>query len=88
MRCGSTSCVNGGSRQSREPEIRDWFAANPRIHVRFTPPPGSWMNLVEVWFGIIERQAIHRGIFRSVRGPNAKIRAFIDGWNNHSHPFV
>jgi hypothetical protein len=33
------------------------------------------MNLVEVWFSIIERQAIHRGTFGSVRDLNAKIRA-------------
>ncbi|WP_380166393.1 IS630 family transposase [Jannaschia sp. R86511] len=69
-------------------EIRDWLAANPRIHVHFTPTSGSWLNLVEVWFGIIERQAIHRGTFRSVRDLNAKIRAFVDGWNDRSHPFV
>lgn len=46
------------------------------------------MNLVEVWFGIIERQAIHRGTFGSVRDLNAKIRAFIGGWNDRCHPFV
>jgi len=69
-------------------EIRDWLAANPRIHVHFTPTSGSWLNLVEVWFGIIERQAIHRGTFRSVRELNAKIRAFIEGWNDRAHPFV
>jgi transposase len=69
-------------------EIRDWLAANPRVHVHFTPTSASWMNLVEVWFGIIERQAIHRGSYRSVRELNAKIRAFIDGWNDRCHPFV
>ena len=69
-------------------EIRDWLAANPRMHVHFTPTSASWMNLVEVWFGIIERQAIHRGTFDSVRDLNVKIRAFIDGWNDRSHPFV
>jgi hypothetical protein len=41
-----------------------------------------------VWFGIIERQAIHRGTFKSVPDLNAKIRAFIDRWNNRCHPFV
>ncbi len=46
------------------------------------------MNLVEVWFGIIERLAIHRGSFGSVLDLNAKIRAFIDGWNDRCHPFV
>jgi len=33
------------------------------------------MNLIDVWFSLIERQAIHRGTFRSVRDLNAKIRA-------------
>jgi hypothetical protein len=40
------------------------------------------MNLVEVWFGIIERQTIHRGTFRSVRELTRKIRDFIDGWTS------
>lgn len=37
---------------------------------------------------IIERQAIHRGSFVSVKDLNAKIRAFIHGWNDRVHPFV
>jgi hypothetical protein len=46
------------------------------------------MNLVEVWFGLVERQAVRRGVFKSVKDLNAKIRAFIDGWNERAHPFV
>jgi transposase len=69
-------------------EIRDWLAANPRIHVHFTPTSASWMNLVEVWFGIIERQAIHRGSFRSVHELTSKVHTFIDGWNDRAHPFT
>ncbi len=42
----------------------------------------------EVWFGIIEKQAIHRGAFGSVKDLNAKIRAFITGWNDRCRPFV
>jgi len=72
----------------KTPEVRDWLAANPRITVHFTPTHASWMNLVEVWFGIVERQTIRRGVFKSVRDLNAKIRAFIDGWNDRSHPFI
>ncbi|MGL5826298.1 MAG: IS630 family transposase, partial [Nocardioides sp.] len=48
----------------------------------------SWMNLVEVWFSLIERQAIRRGVFTSVKDLNTKIRAYVDGWNNRSHAFV
>jgi len=69
-------------------EVRDWLAANPRIHVHFTPTSGSWLNLVEVWFGIIDKQAIHRGTFRSVNDLNTKIRSFVTGWNHRCHPFV
>ena len=69
-------------------EVSDWLAANPRIHVHFTPTSGSWLNLVEVWFGIIERQAIRRGTFTSVRDLMIKIRAFINGWNQRKHPFI
>jgi transposase len=69
-------------------EVRDWLAANPRVQVHFTPTSASWMNLVEVWFGIIERQAIHRGSFASVTDLTRRIRTFIDGWNDRAHPFV
>jgi hypothetical protein len=36
----------------------------------------------------VERQPIRRGLFKSVNDLNTKIRAFIDGWNDRSHPFV
>jgi len=72
----------------KRPEVKAWLAANPRIHAHFTPTSGSWLNLVEVWFGIIDRQAIRRGTFGSVKDLNAKIRTFVDGWNDRAHPFV
>lgn len=72
----------------KTPEVRDWLEKHPRFHVHFTPTSGSWLNLVEVWFGIIDKQAIRRGIFTSVKDLNAKIRQFITGWNDRKHPFV
>jgi transposase len=72
----------------KRPEIKAWLAANPRIRAHFTPTSGSWLNLVEVWFGIIERQAIRRGTFRSVGDLTTKIKQFIDGWNDRKHPFI
>ena len=46
------------------------------------------MNLVEIFFGIITRQAIRRGSFDSVRDLIDAIRRFIDGWNERCEPFV
>ena len=68
--------------------VKGWLAANPRVVCHFTPTHASWMNLVEVWFSLIERQAIHRGSYGSVKELNAKIRTYIDGWNDRCHPFV
>ena len=75
--------------RERRIEVRRWLAANPHVHVHFTPTSASWMNLVEVWFAIIERQAIRRGPFRSVKELTTKTRAYIDNWNNdRAHPFL
>ena len=42
-------------------EIRGWLAANPRVTVLCTPTSASWIDMVEIWFGIIKRQASHGG---------------------------
>ena len=69
-------------------EIKEWLEKNPRVTLHFTPTSGSWLNLVEVFFGIITRQAIRRGSFDSVPQLVAAIRAFITGWNDRAHPFT
>ena len=72
----------------KHPEIQTWLDNHPRVHLHFTPTSGSWLNLVEVFFGIITRQAIRRGSFDSVKELVEAIRAFIDGWNDRCHPFT
>lgn len=69
-------------------DVRAWLAANPRVHIHFTPTHASWMNLVEAWFSMAERQAIHRGSYRSVTDLTRKIRQYINGWNDRAHPFT
>jgi hypothetical protein len=43
---------------------------------------------VEIFFGIITRQAIRRGTFTSVKDLVAAIGTFIDGWNERCEPFT
>ena len=62
------------------------MANHSRFHVYCTPMSGSWLNLVEVWFGIIDRQAIRRGVFTSVKGLTVKIPQIITGWNGRKPP--
>jgi transposase len=70
------------------PAVQAWLAKNPRIMMHFTPTSGSWLNMVEIFFGIITRQAIRRGTFTSVNDLIAAIAIFIDGWNDRCQPFT
>ncbi len=69
-------------------DTTQWLAKNSRITLHFTPTSGSWLNLVEVFFGIITRQAIRRGSFDNVKQLTAAIRAFINAYNERCQPFV
>ena len=51
----------------KHPAVKAWLGKNPRIILHFTPTSGSWLNMVEIFFGIITRQAIRRGTFGSVK---------------------
>jgi transposase len=72
----------------KHPNVQAWLARNRRITLHFTPTSGSWLNMVEIFFGIITRQAIRRGSFTSVKDLTAAIETFIDGWNERCEPFV
>jgi transposase len=72
----------------KHPAVRAWLAKHPRITLHFTPTSGSWMNLVEVFFGIITRQAIRRGTFTSVADLETAIGIYIDAWNQRCRPFT
>ena len=80
--------VCGNYATHKHPAVTAWLARNKRITLHFTPTSGSWLNLVEIFFGIITRQAIRRGTFGSVRDLIEAITAFIDGWNERCQPFV
>jgi transposase len=72
----------------KHPVVTAWLHRNPRITLHFTPTSGSWLNMVEIFFGIITRQAIRRGTYTSVKDLIAAIEIFIDGWNDRCEPFV
>jgi transposase len=68
--------------------IGRWLAKNPRITLHFTPTSCSWLNMVEIFFGIITRQAIRRGTFTDVADLETAIRNYIDAYNDRAKPFT
>lgn len=70
-------------------EVMQWLKTHPRFIFHFTPTSASWLNAVESWFGQLERRAIHRGTFTSVKELRDEIHRFIRQHNNRSaKPFT
>ena len=44
----------------------EWLAAHPNVSFHFTPTSASWLNQVEIWFGIFSRKALAGASFRNV----------------------
>jgi transposase len=78
-------CDNYATHQ--HPTVRAWLARHPRIQLHFTPTSASWLNLVEVFFSIVERQALRRGDFASVTDLIAAISRFCAAWNQRCQRF-
>lgn len=59
-----------------------------RFVFHYTPTHGSWLNQVELWFGIVSRRILRYGNFRSPDELVGAIEAFIEEWNTtEAHPF-
>jgi len=56
-------------------------APNKRIVFHYTPKHASWMNQIEIWFGILMKKVIKRGNFLSKEELKCKILAFIEYFN-------
>jgi DDE superfamily endonuclease len=66
------------------------FLTNPEHKhvIHFTPKHGSWLNQIEIWFGILQRRVIRRGNFRSKADLTRKILDYILYYNeNLAHPY-
>jgi len=69
-----------------------WERFNARYGERFTfhytPIHASWVNQVELWFGILQRRCLTNGSFKSVEELRAAVEAFVAYWNEKDkHPF-
>jgi len=43
----------------------EWLAAHPNIFFHYTPTSASWLNQVEIWFGIFTRKVLRGANFEN-----------------------
>jgi len=66
----------------------DWLAKYAgRVLFHFTPTSASWLNQIEIWFGLLTRKALRGASFASKDQLRAAIEAFVAKTNEHPKPF-
>ncbi len=64
-----------------------WLAKHPNVHFHFTPTSASWLNQVEIWFGILSRKALRGLSTKSTGELRQAIEAFIAAYAKRAKPF-
>lgn len=64
-----------------------WLAKHPHVRFHFTPTSASWLNQIEIWFGILSRKALRGLSSRSTAELRQAIEAFIKAYAQHAKPF-
>jgi hypothetical protein len=64
-------------------------AVGHRIRFVYLPKHSSWLNQIEIIFGIIHRKLLRSGNFTSVADLEEQLRQFMDYYNRTmAHPFA
>lgn len=66
----------------------EWLKQHPNVHFHFTPTSASWLNQVEIWFGILGRKTLSGASFSSTEQLIQSIEAFVTRYNETASPFV
>jgi transposase len=73
---------------THKPKNDRWLKLHPKVRFHFTPTRASWLNQVEIWFSILEKQSLQGASFTSVSQLKEHIDAFIDAYNQNAKPFA
>ena len=71
----------------KTPAVHRWLLRHPRFRFHFTPTYGSWLNMVERFFGLLTEKALRRGSHTSIPQLRAAILAYVDAHNENHRPF-
>ena len=72
---------------THKPKDDRWLKQHPLVKFHFIPTYSSWMNQVEVWFSILQQQALKGISFTSPKQVREAIDKFILAYNKTAAPF-
>lgn len=65
-----------------------WLERHENVFFHYTPTSASWLNMVEIWLGILTRKSLRGASFASTDALCEHIGKFIEAYNQTAKPFV
>jgi len=65
-----------------------WLLNHQNVFFHYTPTSASWLNMVEIWLGILTRKSLRGKSFASTEAMSGHIMKFIEVYNTTAKPFT
>lgn len=83
----NVTCPSENKIDNLEKRVQWLTSEDKRIVIHFTPYHGSWLNLIEFWFGIMNKKVLNES-YGSGEELLESFESFLGSWNTlFAHPF-
>lgn len=65
-----------------------WLEKHSNIFFHYTPTSASWLNMVEIWLGILSRKSLRGKSFENTVALRHHIEKFVEAYNSTAKPFI
>jgi hypothetical protein len=66
----------------------NWLQKHPNVYFHYTLTSASWLNQIEIWFGILTRKALRGASFSNIDELKKAIEDFINVYSENVKPFI
>lgn len=86
-RSGTIHVVLDNVSSHKSKAVQGWRESHPQVFFHFVPTYSSWLNLVEIFFSLVQTKVVARGVFPTKSDLVAKLMAFVQKFNREGKRF-
>lgn len=69
--------------------VKEWLSHKRKMTIHFTPTYSSWLNMIEIWFGILTKDVLKDAVWQSKKHLVKQLIIYIKNYNEtKKKPFV
>ena len=73
--------------RTHKPKHDRWLQRHKNVFFHYTPTHASWLNQIEIWFGILWKRSLRGSSFTAVHQVRKLITDFVEVYNEEATPF-